>query len=219
VAATLYPVAGREIEVGEAGRRVAKAIQLTRQNKRMTLRDMAAALTTLGRPIGENSLGRMERGERRVDVDDLYAVAEVLEVPVGHLLEGRVDATVSATVHAHAEVAAVVGQAEDARVVTDRAVEDLAVRDRVIRDLAGRTPEEARRIAERLRGQIPAGLRPAAAAVAAARFDDFLTPDQREAVLRGSAEAAAEAARRAYIATAAELGIAVQDDKASEEDE
>jgi transcriptional regulator with XRE-family HTH domain len=201
VAATLYPVAGREIEVGEAGRRVAKAIQLTRQNKRMTLRDMAAALTALGRPIGENSLGRMERGERRVDVDDLYAVAEVLEVPVAHLLEGRVDATVSATVRAHAQVAAVVGHAEDARVVTDR---------------AGRTPEEARMIAEKLGGGRPDAAY--VAAVAAARFEDFLTPDQREAVLRGSAEAAAEAARRAYIATAAELGIAVQDDKASEED-
>lgn len=174
----------KEVDVGPVGRRVGAAVRAQRSNKGMTLVDLSHELARLHQPINPNSLARLERGERRVDVDELVALAAALGMPAPQLLEGVVHATVRPQ---PARVSAAAGDA------------------RVIEDLAGRTPEEARWKAAWLRGEIPVEWRPPTAALAAVRFDDFLTAEEREAVLRGSAEAAAEAARRAYLASAVEM--------------
>ncbi|MDV7137175.1 helix-turn-helix domain-containing protein [Williamsia muralis] len=57
-----------------------------RSLRRMTLRDMAARMTEVGRPMGHATLNEIENGARRVDVDDLTALAGALNVSPASLL-------------------------------------------------------------------------------------------------------------------------------------
>lgn len=52
-----------------------------RDAQRLTYVDLSKRLTDLGRPIAVLGLRRIERGERRVDADDLLALAVALGVP------------------------------------------------------------------------------------------------------------------------------------------
>ena len=53
----------------------------------ITQGELSSRLEALGRPIPTASIGRLESGDRRVDVDDLMALAVALEVsPVALLL-------------------------------------------------------------------------------------------------------------------------------------
>ncbi|WP_157166422.1 helix-turn-helix domain-containing protein [Streptomyces typhae] len=82
------------IEVGPTGRTVAANVKRLRESRGLTLRALSAALRESGRPLSadalnkiENGDGNQDRGIRRVDVDDLMALAVVLEVsPVALLL-------------------------------------------------------------------------------------------------------------------------------------
>lgn len=69
--------------VGETLRRNLKRI---REEKRLTYVELSDLLAGLGRPIPVLGLRRIERGERRVDVDDLTALALVLNVGWNKLL-------------------------------------------------------------------------------------------------------------------------------------
>lgn len=52
-----------------------------REAQRLPYTELSERLTSLGRPIPVLGLRRIERGERRVDVDDLVALGRALGVP------------------------------------------------------------------------------------------------------------------------------------------
>lgn len=66
--------------IGHAGQQVAKNIQLIRENRRLTYVELSQLLAESGRAIPVLGLRRIERGNRRVDVDDLIALATVFGV-------------------------------------------------------------------------------------------------------------------------------------------
>jgi transcriptional regulator with XRE-family HTH domain len=64
--------------LGPAGARVAYNVRRLRQQQGLTFKDLSGRLEQLGRPIPVLGLSRLERGERRVDADDLVALAVAL---------------------------------------------------------------------------------------------------------------------------------------------
>lgn len=78
---------GKRIEIAETGRVVAANVRNLRAARRMTRDELVERLTRLGRPIPLLGIARIEKLERRVDVDDLAALAEVFGVTTGQLLE------------------------------------------------------------------------------------------------------------------------------------
>lgn len=72
---------------GPAARNARHNIQRLRENRQFSYRDLSHRLTQAGHPIPESDLGRLEAGERRIDVDDLVAIANILDVTPGELLE------------------------------------------------------------------------------------------------------------------------------------
>jgi transcriptional regulator with XRE-family HTH domain len=71
---------------------VANLVQL-RGERKLTYRELSDRLAQLGRPIPTLGLSRIEKGERRVDADDLVALAIALGVtPNALLLPRDVDA-------------------------------------------------------------------------------------------------------------------------------
>lgn len=117
----------------------------------MTQVVLAQKLDALGRRIPPQGLARLEAGERRVDVDDVLVLALALGVSVETLLAPTPSERSQGVFHAAGN--AWLDQEHYRRVMNGNPwVEvDIEVSDeRVIRDRAGRTPEEARRIAEKL---------------------------------------------------------------------
>lgn len=55
--------------------------------------DVAQRATELGHPLDRGTVAKIERGERRVTVDDAAAFAEVLGVPLGYLLGAEEETT------------------------------------------------------------------------------------------------------------------------------
>ncbi|MCX4099131.1 helix-turn-helix domain-containing protein [Nocardia sp. alder85J] len=76
----------RAVPVGAAGMKAAQRVRDCRQAAELTLNDVSTLLTDYGHPIDLSSLARLEKGLRRIDVDDLVALAAVLEVRVTFLL-------------------------------------------------------------------------------------------------------------------------------------
>jgi len=66
--------------VGPAGMALAANIARVREAQRLSYIDLSRELAKAGRSIPELGLRRIEKGERRVDFDDLLALAYVLEV-------------------------------------------------------------------------------------------------------------------------------------------
>jgi transcriptional regulator with XRE-family HTH domain len=81
-------MAARALEIGEAGGCVAAAVTAHRQRRGWDQRHLAARVTEAGRPMSASVLGKVEAGARRVDVDDLVALAAALEVSPAQLLPG-----------------------------------------------------------------------------------------------------------------------------------
>ncbi|GGZ80300.1 helix-turn-helix domain-containing protein [Streptomyces echinoruber] len=79
-------MAARAIQIGEAGERVAAAVAALRQSRGWDQRHLAERVTEAGRPMSTSVLGKIEAGARRVDVDDLVALAAALEVSPARLL-------------------------------------------------------------------------------------------------------------------------------------
>lgn len=75
-----------DIDLGPSGRRFATRVRETREGKRLNLSEVADRLTDIGRPIMTSGISKLERGVRRVDVDDLLALAIVLETPPNMLM-------------------------------------------------------------------------------------------------------------------------------------
>lgn len=84
-------MAGREQTLGMTGKTMMK--NLKRARGEMTYAELARRLEAVGRPIPPLGLRRIEAGERRVDVDDLMALAVVLGVSPLTLLLPHGDAS------------------------------------------------------------------------------------------------------------------------------
>jgi transcriptional regulator with XRE-family HTH domain len=67
--------------LGPAGESLRNNIKRIREEKRLTFVELSKQLDEIGRPIPVLGLRRIEKGERRVDVDDLMALADVLKTP------------------------------------------------------------------------------------------------------------------------------------------
>lgn len=81
-------MAARAIQIGEAGGHVAAAIAKHRQGRGWDQPRLAQLVTEAGRPMSTSVLGKIESSARRVDVDDLIAIAAALDVPPVQLLPG-----------------------------------------------------------------------------------------------------------------------------------
>lgn len=80
-------MAARPLEIGPYGIRAARTIEILRNERGLAQRELAAYVTTLGRPMSNTMLSRIERAQRRCDVDDLVALAQALGVPLLALLQ------------------------------------------------------------------------------------------------------------------------------------
>jgi len=74
-------------KIGSVGQRVAANMKHFRG--RMGVRELSRRMTDLGRPILPSGITKIELGQRRVDADDLVALAVALEVNVNALLMPR----------------------------------------------------------------------------------------------------------------------------------
>lgn len=81
--------------LGPAGLRLMKNIKRIREGRGMSTTRLAAALEQLGQPIPATGITRIEKGQRRVDVDELIALAEVLDVDPIRLLRESLAVTVT----------------------------------------------------------------------------------------------------------------------------
>ena len=74
--------------IGPVGRTVIANIEELRKTRGLSLRDLAAKLAAIGRPIGDTVLHRQSKGQRRIDADNLVAFATVFGVAPEELLAG-----------------------------------------------------------------------------------------------------------------------------------
>lgn len=96
-------------QVQHTGDHVRKNVERLRKANDWTMFDLAKRLKKAGRPIPQSGISRIESGERRVDVDDLTALAVVfgvspaaLLVPFTHLPTDPVEITGAGQVPAFA---------------------------------------------------------------------------------------------------------------------
>ncbi|MDX3641434.1 helix-turn-helix transcriptional regulator [Streptomyces sp. MB09-02B] len=83
-------MATRPVETGPTGERVAANIAKIRRQRGWDQRKLADRMTEVGRPMRASVISKIEKGDRRVDVDDLVALARALKVsPVTLMLPGR----------------------------------------------------------------------------------------------------------------------------------
>jgi transcriptional regulator with XRE-family HTH domain len=73
-------------ELGPAGEAVRLNIRRLRDAQHLTTTQLAEKLGQAGRPLLPNGVTKVEKGTRRVDVDDLVAFATALGVAPGQLL-------------------------------------------------------------------------------------------------------------------------------------
>ncbi|KJK35654.1 DNA-binding protein [Streptomyces variegatus] len=78
----------RSLEIGPAGIRAARTIEIVRTERGLSQRQLAGRVTALGHPMSNTMLSRIERAQRRCDVDDLVVIAEALHVSAPVLLRG-----------------------------------------------------------------------------------------------------------------------------------
>lgn len=71
----------KKVALGPLAEQIAENIRRIRESRRLSYALIAERLEEVGRPIPVLGLRRIERGDRRVDVDDLVALAYVLAVP------------------------------------------------------------------------------------------------------------------------------------------
>ena len=77
--------------LGPAGNNVRRNVRHLREQRRWSYRETEERISRTGRAIPVLRLSAIETGERRVDVDDLVALAAVFDVSVGELLQPPAD--------------------------------------------------------------------------------------------------------------------------------
>jgi transcriptional regulator with XRE-family HTH domain len=75
-----------ENNLGRTTAHVAAIVRDLRKQKRISTTAMAALLVAQGRQISQSGVVRLETGQRRIDVDDLAALAAALGVAPARLL-------------------------------------------------------------------------------------------------------------------------------------
>jgi transcriptional regulator with XRE-family HTH domain len=75
--------------IGPTGHRAADTVAALRQDDRLSYKELSDKLRELGRPIPTLGLSRVERSERRIDADDLVALAIALGTTPNRLLLPR----------------------------------------------------------------------------------------------------------------------------------
>ncbi|MFD5869150.1 XRE family transcriptional regulator [Corynebacterium sp. NPDC060344] len=73
-------MAGKKATIGPTGQTVSANVERLREEQRLTYAEMTRQLTNLGQPIPELGLRNIEKGQRKVDVDELVALARILRV-------------------------------------------------------------------------------------------------------------------------------------------
>lgn len=76
----------RKVEQGTVGATVAAQVRRLREHRGLSLRGLSEKMSAIGRPVLPSGLSKIEAGDRRVDVDDLAALATALNVEVNQLL-------------------------------------------------------------------------------------------------------------------------------------
>ncbi|MFI5883412.1 helix-turn-helix domain-containing protein [Streptomyces sp. NPDC051554] len=79
-------MANRALELGPIGERVAAHVARVRTRKGWDQKQLSERLAAIGRPMSPSVISKIEQGDRRIDVDDLVALAVALQVYVGGLL-------------------------------------------------------------------------------------------------------------------------------------
>lgn len=69
-----------------AAARTAKNVQQLRKLRGLTVRDLSARLAEVGHPVGPSGVSKIELAQRRIDVEDLLALAAALQVSPNRLL-------------------------------------------------------------------------------------------------------------------------------------
>lgn len=92
-------MAGRAKELGPTSVRVAANLRRIRQELGLSYAELARRLTTAGHPIIDTGLMKIEKGDRRVDVDDLVALAVALETTPNKLLLPEMDVEHASDMH------------------------------------------------------------------------------------------------------------------------
>lgn len=80
-------MAGKKMTIGATGETAAATIKQVREMKNLTFAEMSRRLDAINWPIAPLGLKRIENCERRIDVDDLMALAIVLRVSPMYLLQ------------------------------------------------------------------------------------------------------------------------------------
>lgn len=73
-------VAGKKSDLGPIGENLTNTVRHFREMRRLSYAELSRQLAQLGREIPPLGLRRLESGDRKVDVDDLVALALALEV-------------------------------------------------------------------------------------------------------------------------------------------
>ncbi|MGC5534204.1 helix-turn-helix domain-containing protein [Streptomyces sp. SR-10] len=73
--------------VGPAGSLAAENVRRIRELRGLTKKALSERTSTAGCPIPPLGISRIEKGERRIDVDDLLVLAQALQVPYAQLIE------------------------------------------------------------------------------------------------------------------------------------
>lgn len=76
----------KRVTIGPTGETVRANIAAIRKERGLTLRGLSELMADLGWPMSNSSLSQIEKGSRRVDVDDLMALAAALDVSPNTLL-------------------------------------------------------------------------------------------------------------------------------------
>jgi transcriptional regulator with XRE-family HTH domain len=76
----------RAVELGDVGWKVAHNVRALREARGLTQTDVSDRMGAIGRPLQPTGVLKVEQGTRRVDVDDLVALALVFDVPPVELL-------------------------------------------------------------------------------------------------------------------------------------
>lgn len=79
-------MASNAVVSGPTAKRVAANVERIRKARQLHQKDLSARLAEVGRPMLSTVISKIERGERRVDVDDLVALALALNVSPSALL-------------------------------------------------------------------------------------------------------------------------------------
>lgn len=89
----------RHPPIGAVGRNVIANIEQLRHFRGLSFRGLSERLGAIGRPILPSALHMVSQGKRRVDADDLVALAQVLGVSPADLLSPPSDEEIGAEPH------------------------------------------------------------------------------------------------------------------------